>query len=417
MDIARPDLSALSRRRRRMAMAAATFIALGLAVVLWRSNALTVAVDRSTLVIDEVRRGEFLRQVRGGGSLQPRDVRMLVAQASGRVENILVRPGTAVRADTIVATLSNPELENLRSEADLASVQGDAELAAKRLTLQGQVLDQKSRLAEVRSNYDSARLQAEAENAAARANAFSALQAKRSELLAAQLRARVAVENERLENLRLANQAQLRAEAARVGQLRAAAARQRQLVESLQLRAGLDGVLQALPLQVGQQITAGAQVARVARPDGLIAELRIAELDARDVRAGLTATIDTRNGLVAGRVTRVDPGVENGTVRVEVEFSAALPAGARPDLSVEGVIDIDRQRDAMFVARPAAVQPGTSASLFVLAPGSSMATRRSVQLGKASVNQIVVQSGLQPGERVIVSDVSAWSARDSLRLR
>ncbi len=417
MDIPRPDLQQNSKRRRRWFVAGGSVVVAGLVVGLLGLNPMTVAVDHGVLVIDEVTRGEFVREVRGAGLLQPREFRLLVAQAAGRVERILVRPGAVVASDTIIAVLANAELENAVRETELARVQGEAELAARRLGLQSQVLDQKSRLAEVRSNYESAHLQAEAEQAAARANAVSALQAQRSEILKLQLRTRVDIESERLANLRLANAAQLRAEDARVGQLRSTAARQRQLLESLQLRAGMDGVLQSLALQVGQQIAAGAQVARVARPDALVAELRISELDARDLRPGLTAKIDTRNGVVTGLVSRVDPGVDNGSVRVEVALTGPLPKGARPDLNVDGIVEIDRSPDTLSVARPAAIQPESAASLFVLDAGSSLARRRSVLLGKTSVNRVVVSAGLKTGDRVIVSDTSQWSTRDELRIR
>jgi HlyD family secretion protein len=279
------------------------------------------------------------------------------------------------------------------------------------------VLDQKSRLAEARATWESTRLQAEAEAEAARINAVSQLQARRSQIMADQLAVRVEVETDRLSNLEQATRAQLRAQSARLEQARNSLARQRQLLASLDVRAGMRGVLQALPAQIGQQLTAGAPIARVARPDELVAELRIPELLAKDLVAGQRARIDTRNGIVAARVSRVDPAVENGTVRVEVELDGKLPAGARPDLSVDGIIELDRTSDAVFVARPAAGEPEEKTSVFKLAADGSRAERVTASFGKASVNEIHVVSGLVPGDRIIVSDTSRWHAYDELRIR
>jgi HlyD family secretion protein len=278
-------------------------------------------------------------------------------------------------------------------------------------------LDQKSRVAEARANFESTRLQAEAEAEAARLQAVSQLQARRSKIMAEQLAVRLQVEDDRLANLADATRAELRAQSARLEQLKNGLARQRQQLDSLQVRAGMTGVVQAVSVQVGQQLTAGAPVARVAQLQELVAELNIPEVQARYLVMGQRAHIDTRNGIVDGKVSRVDPAVENGTVRVEVEFTGELPHGARPDLSVDGVIEIERRSDSLYVARPATGDAESQASVFKLDADGTHARRIAVQLGKASANEVQVLAGLAAGDRIIVSDVSQWSASDELRIR
>ncbi|MEP7248078.1 MAG: HlyD family efflux transporter periplasmic adaptor subunit [Gammaproteobacteria bacterium] len=407
-----------ARRKRRVVLGTAAGLALaGAAFAIVRLDPVATSVRRSELLMDTVRRGEFVRQVRGPGVLVPRDIRWLAAQAPGRVERLALKPGSAVQPDSVIVVLSNPELERVVQEAEWGLAQGEAEVAALKLQLQSQVLEQKSRLAEARANYESTRLQAEAEKDAARQMAVSQLQARRSEIMSDQLAMRVQIESDRLANLGDATRAQLRAQSARLEQLRNVLARQRQQFESLEVRAGMTGVVQALPLQVGQQVAAGVQLARVAQLDDLVAELKIPELQARDLLAGQKARIDTRNGIISGRVSRVDPAVENGTVRVEVDLAGTLPAGARPDLSVDGVIEIERRANCLFVARPATGEPESKASVFKVEADGARALRTSVQLGKASVNEILVVAGLNPGDRIIVSDISQWSASDELRIR
>ncbi|HEV7714880.1 MAG TPA: HlyD family efflux transporter periplasmic adaptor subunit [Steroidobacteraceae bacterium] len=417
MDVPRTDFLQV-RRKRRIAFGVVGGLAVaGVAYAIVRLDPISVSVERSALLIDTVQRGEFVRQIRGPGVLVPKDLRWLAAQASGRVERVLLKPGATVEPDSIIAVLGNPELERVVQEAEWALTQGEAEVAAMKLQLKDQVLDQKSRVAEARANFESTRLQAEAEAEAARVHAVSTLQARRSQILSDQLAARLQVENDRLVTLGDATRAQLRAQSARLEQLRNVLARQRQQLASLQVRAGMSGVVQALPVQVGQQIAAGTQIARVARPDDLIAELKIPELQAKDLAAGQRAQIDTRGAIIQGRVSRVDPAVENGAVRVEVELTGNLPPGARPDLSVDGVVEIERRPQSLYVARPATGEPESEASVFKVEPGGGRAKRISVRLGKASVNEILVLSGLNAGDRIIVSDISQWSASDELRIR
>jgi HlyD family secretion protein len=417
MDVPRTDFIE-ARRKRRIVLGTIGGLALaGVAYAIVRLEPTAAYAERSALLIDSVRRGEFVRQVRGPGVLVPKDSRWLAAQAPGRVERILLKPGSIVQPDSVIAVLANPELEKVVQEAEWALTQGEAEVAAMKLQLRSQVLDQKSRVAEARATFESTRLQAEAEAEAARQKALPQLQARRSQIMADQLAVRLNVEDDRLANLGDATRAQLRAQSARLEQLRNVLARQRQQLDSLQVRAGMVGVVQALPVQVGQQIAAGAQIARVAQLHELVAELKIPELQARDLVVGQQAHIDTRNGIIKGAVARVDPAVENGAVRVEVELAGELPAGARPDLSVDGVIEIERRRDALYVARPATGDPESQVSVFKVDADGSHAHRIAVQLGKASVSEIQVIAGLQAGDRIIVSDISQWSASDELRIR
>lgn len=376
---------------------------------------LSPTVDGKVVFIDTVERGEFVRRVRGAGLLVPRDQRWVAASSEGRVERVLLRPGVAVTADAVLVELSNPELEQLAEEARWALDAGRAEHAALRIKLESDVLDQRARIAAARAEHESARLQAEAEGRLAGQKIISELQLARSRLTAEQLGVRLEIEQERLSKLASAVAAQLQAQNARVEQLERTWERRRAQVDALQVRAGLDGVLQALAVETGQQLAIGASIARVARPGSLRAELRIPEIDARDLAPGQRVTVDTRNGLVAGHVERVEPAVQNGTVKVEAALDGALPPGARADLSVEGTVEVERLADVMHVARPVSAQALSDARLFRV-DNDGDARRVPVKLGKASVDRIVVLAGLAPGERVIVSDVAQYARYDRLKV-
>lgn len=414
MDKPRTDIE--QRRRRRwfvMAGAGALVVAGGISLAML--DPIAPEVDARTLFVDSVVRGDLERRVRGAGVLVPREQRWIAANVEGRVEQVLVRPGTAVQADTILVELSNPEAQQLADEARWALDVGRAEQASLRVRLESDVLDQRARIAEARADSESARLQAEAEGKLAGQKIISDLQLARSRLNAEQLAVRLQIEEERLPKLQASIDAQLRAQLARVEQLRRAWDHRKAQVESLRVRAGLDGVLQALAVDTGQQLAVGANIARVARPGSLMAELRIPEIEAKDLEVGLAASIDTRNGLIAGRVARVEPAVQNGTVKVEVTLTGSLPAGARADLSVDGVIEIERLSGVLHVARPVNVQPQSAASLFRV-DGSGNAQRVPVRFGKASVDRIVVEQGLAAGDRVIVSDIARYERQDRLTL-
>jgi HlyD family secretion protein len=416
MDIPRAD-RARSLRIRRIALAGGGIAAL--AAITFASSQLKPAapsVDRAGLWIDTVQRGPMLRQVRGPGSLEPVEVRWISAPVEGRVERIPALPGVEVTPQTVLIELSNPELEQQAFEAasDLRAAEADVEdLKAQ---LESQVLAQQAAATVVDSQAREARLQVEANEALAKDGLIPPLTLQLSRLKADQLDKQSAIEQQRVQKARNSAAAQTAAQRARVQQLRDLYALRQRQVGSLAVRAAIGGVLQELPVEVGQRVTPGTTLARVARPEHLKAELRIPETQAKDVALGQLAQIDTRNGIVPGRVTRIDPGAQDGTVRVDVALTGALPPGARPRLSVDGTIEIERLSDVVYVGRPTHGQPHSTIELFKLVDGGKEAVRVQVKLGRSSVSTVEVLSGLVPGDEVILSDVPAADGRDRLRL-
>jgi len=416
MDIQRSDLKQRKRRRQVLfvAIGAAALLAVGVGVA--RLEPAAPGVERSSLWLDTVKRGEMLREVRGPGTLVPREIRWIAAITAGRVERIVARPGAAVEPDTVILELSNPEVVEQQLAAESALAAAEADYAARVMTLESQLLDQRANFAAVKAEYESARLQAEAEKDLADKGIISRIQYRRSQLAEEQLKVRLDIEQQRLAKLDQTHDAQLAADRARIEQLRNAAELRRRQAESLQVRAGIAGVLQLVPVEAGQQVAPGTNLARVARPDELMAELRIPETQVKDVAIGQSVRVDTRNGIVPGRVTRIDPSVQNGTVLVDVDLTGPLPPGARPDLSVDGTIEIERLDDVLYVGRPAYGQPESEVRLFRLDPESGMASRVPVRLGRASVSLIEVQQGLSPGDQIILSDTSQWDDYDRLSI-
>ena len=402
-------------RHRKVALVAGLFVALsGVAFGIAKLEPGAPSVAREQLYLDEVKEGTLERKVRGPGTLQPREARWLSTREEARVDRVLVRAGETVTADTVIVQLSNPEVERAADAAELEVAAARAEFAAARLDLESQRLDRRSSLAEAEATAESARLQAIAEERAFQQGAVSELQTARSKILATQLGERSKIEQQRLAALDAAVNAQLQARQARLRQLERAHEERRLAADSLQVKAGIDGVVQSVPVQEGQQLAPGANVARVAKPGTLYAELRIPELDARDLAPGLPATIDMRDRLVRGRVLRVDPAVTAGAVKVEVEFDEPLPAQARADLSVDGTVAIETLKGVRFVGRPVGAQSGSSTTVFRARAGSSVAERVPVRFGKASVNQIVVLEGLEPGDIVALADTTQWSGKDRI---
>lgn len=416
MDIQRPDLKLKRLRRRWLIVGGILMLIAGTAWGLTRLQPAAPSASSDKLWLDTVKRGDFIRQVRGPGTLVPREIRWIPATSEGRIERVLVKPGARVSADTVVVEMSNPDLIQQAEEARWQSDAAAAEQLSNEAELQRELLDAKASLAEVEADYESARLQAEAEGELEERNIISNIQFRQTQLKADQLKTRRDLERQRLQQLRSSIDAQLAAGKARVEQARQRYARRQQQVEQLVVKAGIDGVLQALPVEPGQQLRPGENIARVARPDDLIAELRIPETQARDLRLDQHATIDTRNGEVDGRVMRIDPAVSNGTVQVDVEPVAALPAGARPDLSVDGTITIEHVEDALYVGRPASGQPNTTVTLFRVAE-DGYGHQVQVQLGRASVNLMEIVSGLEAGDRIILSDTSNWNDSERIRLQ
>ncbi len=416
MDIQRTDLKQ-KKRRRQIAFGIVGAIALvAIGLLLANLDPAAPSVDRAALWLGTVERGEMLREVRGPGVLAPKEIRWIAAETPARVERIVVKPGARVEPDTVILELSNPEVAEAQLAAQSALTAAEADLAAQRMSLESQVLDQKANLAAVEAEYESARLQAEAEGELAAKGIISRIQARRSELSAQTLQTRLDIERERVAKFGSTMRAQLDAARARTDQLRNTAQLRQRQAEGLKVRAGIAGVLQQVPVQEGQQVAAGANLARVARPDVLMAELRIPETQVKDVIVGQPVRVDTRNGIVPGTVIRIDPAVQNGSVLVDVDLEGTLPPGARPDLSVDGTIEIERLSDVLYVGRPAFGQPESQVRLFKLDPDGSRAHRVPVQLGRASVNLIEVQSGLNPGDRVVLSDTSQWDDYERIRL-
>jgi HlyD family secretion protein len=402
-------------KRQKIAWVVGGFIALsGVALAIARLEPGAPSVAREQLYLDEVKEGTLERKVRGPGVLQPREARWLSTRVDARVDRVLVRAGETVEPETIIVQLSNPEVERAADAAALEVAAARAEYAAARLELESQRLDRRSSLAEARANAESARLQSVAEERAFKTGAVSELQYARSKILATQLGERAVIEEQRLAALDAAVGAQLEARMARLRQQERALEERRLAADSLQVRAGIAGVVQSVPVQEGQQLQPGANVARVAKPDTLYAELRIPELDARDLTPGLPATIDLRDRLVRGRVVRVDPAVTAGAVRVEIDFDETLPSQARADLSVDGTIAIETLTNVRFVGRPVGAQSESATTVFRAKPGDSVAVRVPVKFGKASVNQIVVLEGLEPGDIVALADTTQWSGKDRL---
>jgi HlyD family secretion protein len=417
MDIARPELKKKKRRRQYViggAVAACLLVAVaGLAAL----GPAIPSVERSSVLVDQVKRGELLREVRGPGTLVPKEIRWIAAETAAHVERIVIKPGAVVKPDTVILELSNPEVDDQLLAATTAVTAAQSDLAAKRTDLNSKLLDEQSQYAQAKSEYETARMQAEAEKPVAEKGVIPAVQYKKSLVVLEQSKNRMDLEEQRVAEFRRNIDSQLAAEKARLDQLVATRELRQRQADALHVRAGIDGILQQVPVEEGQQVAAGANLARVARPGELMAELRIAETQAKDVALGQPVKVDTRNGVVDGKVLRVDPAVQNGTVQVDVELEGKLPSGARPDLSVDGTIEIERLPDVLYVGRPAFGQSDSEVRLFKLDSGGDVASRVPVMLGKSSVNLIEIVKGLNVGDKVILSDTSAYDQNDRVRLR
>jgi HlyD family secretion protein len=374
------------------------------------------SVDRAAVWIDSVQRGPLLIEVRGPGTLVPERVRWISAVTAGRVEKRLAEPGQEVNPETELLELSNPDvqLEALESERQLTVAQGDR--VNLRTVLETTRLNQEGAVAAAKAAYQDAKRNAEASRDLAKKELISAMEASRAEDRVVELQTRYEVEQKRLEVMTEATDSQLRLQDAQVGRLRAVTEFQRERIRSMKVLAGAHGIVQELPLEVGQWAQSGAVLARLVEPGRLKAVLRIPETQAKDLTLGQPAAIDTRNGVVKGAVSRIDPAVQNGTVTVDIRLEGEMPRGARPDLSVDGTIQVERLDNVLHVGRPAYGQANSTVGLFKLLPDGSEANRVSVRLGRTSVNTVEVLGGLQPGEKVIISDMSRWDGVDRVRV-
>ncbi len=421
MDVPRP-FAAKSRRRRQI-IYAAVGVALFASVTMGVSKLKPAvpAVDRSGLWIDTVRRGPMVRQVHGIGALTPEEIRWIPTITDGRVEKILVRPGTPVKADTVVVILSNPTVEQQAFDAEWKLRAEEAQYHNLEVTLQSQVLDRKANAVKAVQDAADARMKAETDDALEKAGVVSDQARKLSAGSWRQLSIRAEIEQQRFANAQLEREAQLAAEKAKVEQARAMFNLERKQENMLQVRAGMNGILQQLSLngsslQEGQQVPAGATIAKVANPNRLKAELKIPETQAKDVQLGQSAEVDTHNGVIEGKVSRIDPSVQNGTRTVDVVLIGEPPPGAVPDLSVDGTIDLERIADALLVGRPTYGQEKSTVGLFKLEGDGAAAVRVRVTLGRNSVNTVEILGGLKAGDQVILSDVSRWDQYDRIRL-
>jgi len=416
MDIKREGVVE-AKRRKRIIYGALTVLGLAaLTAWLWQLEPAPPTIQRSSVYIGAVERGEMVRQVRGPGNLVPVDIRWITAQTQGKVERKVILPGAQVEPDTVILELSNPELESETQDAQLAMQRAEADHNNLKAQLESQLLTDRAQLAAVESDFRQAQLQSEADDRLLQDGLIPELSAQLSRLRAETLENRYAIEKDRFESSRRSAEARLNAGEAALAQARALYQLRRSQYDALTVRARIKGVLQQVPVEVGEQLAPGAQLARVARPEELKAELRIAETQAKDVAIGQNAEIDTRNGVIPGRVIRIDPAVINGSVTVDVALEGKLPSGARPDLSVDGTIELERLLDVLYMGRPAYGQAHSKVGLFRLDPGGDTATRVQVELGRTSVTTVEIVNGLLEGDRVILSDTSQWEDYDRVRI-
>jgi HlyD family secretion protein len=417
MDVARPDRRRQTRLRRLLYGAAALLAVAAITLGLSRLRPAAPTLDRSTVWVDTVKRGPMVRNVRGLGTLVPEDIRWIPATTEGRVDDILLRPGTPVQPDSVILELSNPELDQEVEDARLKVQAAEAALANLRVQVQDDYLQQKAAAAGIQADYAKAKMTLETKQALAARELAPAFDVKQAQLDVDQFAVRNQIAQEQLASQAQSGPARLAVQQSEVDQARAVLHLKERQRDALHVRAGLAGVLQIVPVEVGQQVAPGTNLARVANPARLKAQVKIAETQAKDIQIGQRADIDTRNGIVEGRVTRIDPSVQDGTRTVDVALIGALPKGAVPDLSVDGTIELERLANVLYVGRPAFGQEQSVVGLFKLRPDGSTAERVQVKLGRSSVNAVEILSGLSVGDQVILSDMSAWDAFDRVRLR
>lgn len=419
MDIPRDEKVKKNKQRKRVIMTVAAVLAVG-AITLGVSKLRPAApvVDRSIVWPDTVKRGSMLRQVRGLGSLVPipEDIRLIPAETDVRVERILVLPGTPVKPDTLIMELSNPQVEQEAIDADLQVKAAEADYKNLQVKLQGDLLTQKAAAATVTADYEDAQRSAESNKSLVGIGVLAEQTLKTSQGKAQELGIRNKIEQDRIAMNTEAIKTQLAVQQAKIDQVRALAQLKHKHLDELKVRAGINGVLQELPVQVGQRAPQGTILAKVVQPEHLKAELKIPETQAKDIVIGQAAEIDTHNGIINGSVMRIDPAVINGTVTVDVKLEGELPKGVRPDLSVDGTITEEKLNNVLYVGRPAFGQEKSKVSMFKLDPDEKGATRVPVDLGRSSVNSVEIVGGLKEGDKVILSDMSRWEGVDRIRL-
>ena len=414
----KPRTDQCQRRRKRWMVAAAIALSLaGVTVVLARLKPAAPTVDRNLVVIETVKRGPMLRQVRGIGTLVPEDISWVTARTSGRVSRIVLRPGAIVKPEDVILVLDNPDVRQAAVDADSQLRGAEAEVLSSKAQLENSVLGAEAAAANARAEYEQSKLKAEVNERLFKNGLVSELELRLSRVTAEQAATRNTLEQKRFDFTRHSITPQLAVKQAEVERFRAQARLRHEELDALNVRAGMQGVLQVLPVEVGAQVASGVNLARVADPSRLKAVVRVAETQVKDIQMGQIASIDTRNGVVGGRVARIDPSVRDGTVTVDVTLTGTLPRGARPDLSVEGTIELERLASVVFVGRPAFGEEKSKVRMFKLAPEGDEAARTTVELGRSSVNTVEILSGLVPGDKVILSDMSQWDESDRVRLK
>lgn len=419
MDIKRSGKSKLKKRIRTAVLVAIGLVTVGgITFGLTRLKPASPTLDRSVAVVDTVKRGQMLREVRGIGTLVPQSIRWVPAPADGgRVERVLVQPGVEVRADTVIFELSNPQIDQQAIDAEFQMKAAQADREVLRVRLEGDNMTQQSAIATIKAEYSQAKLQLDTDETLAKQGLVAEILLKVNRVRVQDIANRLKVEQARLGISGKATKAQMNAQDARIQQLGALAKLKKDQAEALRVRAGTNGVLQQVSVQVGQQVTPGFDMARVADPASLKAELKIAETQIKDVTLGQPVSVDTRNGVIQGRVSRIDPAAREGTFVVDVELTGPLPASARPDLSVDGTIELERLTNVLYVGRPAFGQGQQTVGLFRLSADGQEAVRTQVTLGRSSVSTIEIVSGLSEGDQVILSDTSLLDSYTRIRVR
>jgi HlyD family secretion protein len=416
MDVARPQSVARNKKIKRIVVAVFVLIgAAGLTLGLSRMKPAAPSVDRATVWVDTVKRGELLMQRRGIGTLVPEEVRWIPATSDGIIEERRVRAGDMVNASSVILVMSNPDVRQRATDAELQLKGAEADLLSLRATLQNELLNQKALQSNIEAEYNRSKLDYEANRELAKDGLIADLILKKSQVTVQELESKIQSEKDKIQGLMQSVDARIGAQQARVDQLRVVYELRKKQLDELNVRAGTTGIVQQVPVEAGQRVQPGTILAKVAQPGRLKAELQIAETQVKDVSPGQPASIDMRNGIIPGQVIRIDPAAVNGTVKVDVQLNGEYPKGTRPDLSVDGTIDIERLADVLYVGRPAYGQADSTVGIFKLMPNGE-AIRVQVKLGRSSVNQIEIVDGLRQGDQVILSDMSAWDSYDRVRL-
>ena len=417
MDIQRPSNAKAKKIKRALYVTVAVVVIAGVTLGLSRLKPAAPSVDRGTVWTDTVKRGPMLREVRGLGTLVPLDIHWIAALTTARVDKIVIRPGHLVEPNTVILEMSDPAVAQTLLDAEYQFKGAQADLANLKVQVNSELLSQKANEASVRSDYEQATTDHDLNYKLHQEGLGSEKDEKLSKVRAEQLKIRIGLEEERTRVAADSATARIQAQEAHVEQARAMYELRKSQADALHVRAGITGVLQLLPVDVGQSVAVGTNIARVADPKKLKAEIKIAETQAKDIVIGQSATVDTRNGIVNGHVIRIDPSVVNGTVTVDVGIDDPLPLGARADLSVDGTITLENLKDVLYVGRPVHGQTDATISLFKVMPDDSDAERVNVKLGRSSVNTVEILSGLQVGDKVILSDMSQWDNVDRIRLK